>query len=66
MIQRLVKKKAVLAKSGLKSIRRAPLPFMSAGWVLWLEMSKDHEGVKCCAFGNETPKSCVVQLKMLV
>lgn len=66
VVQRLVSKEGSPRQKWAEVLRKSMLSFRSSGWILWLEVSKDHKGVKCYAFGNEAPKSIVVWLKMPV
>lgn len=66
-VQRLVRKDGSPSQMWAEVYKMsfAQHPFMGAGWVLWLEVSKDHEGVNYHVFRNEAPKSFVVWFKMV-
>lgn len=69
VVQMLVRKEGSPSRKWtevLFKVQRALFPFMSAGWILWLKVPKDHERVEYHSFGSEAPKSFVFWLKMPV
>lgn len=60
VVQRLMRKEDSRSQKWNEA-QRVPLLFLCGGW---LQVPKDHEGMKSHAFRNEAPKPFVVWLKM--